>query len=247
MIRAMIFDMDGTLVQTERLKSISYARAVQDLCPYPVTIEEVQEVYKEVVGRSREEVATTLVERFKLEPKARARMADFEVQHPWQAFVHVRLDHYQDFISNPDILRENQWTHNVELLHTARNNNCKTALATTSHCDIVWQVLRALSLEDQFEVVLAREDVEYTKPNPEIYQLAGRLLETPAEDCLVIEDSPSGVEAAITAGMKCIAVTTPFTLEHLHGSNLLDPQWIVEDPGSLLQVVERLIQVHQKS
>lgn len=243
-IQAMIFDMDGTLVQTERLKSISYARAVQELCPHPVTIEEVQEVYKEVIGRSREEVATNLVARFDLEPKARQRMAEFKAQYPWQAFVRLRLDYYQEFISNPETLKENQWSHNVELLYTARNNNCKTALATTSHCDVAWQVLRALELENQFEVVLAREDVEFTKPDPEIYHLASRLLKVPAKECVVIEDSPSGVKAALAAGMNCVAVTTPFTQAHLHESDLLDAEWIVDDPDTLPQVIERMIQAH---
>ena len=57
MIRAMIFDLDGTLVQTERLKALSYAHATVELCPY--TLSEA-----EAVGLPRREVAQALVERF---------------------------------------------------------------------------------------------------------------------------------------------------------------------------------------
>jgi len=57
-IRAVIFDLDGTLVQTERLKAISYARAGAELCPYQVSEEEVIGAYKDVVGLPRHEGAT---------------------------------------------------------------------------------------------------------------------------------------------------------------------------------------------
>lgn len=56
MILAMIFDLDGTLVKTEWLKSLSYAAAVQTLSPAPVTVEGVRVAFANVVGRSREEV-----------------------------------------------------------------------------------------------------------------------------------------------------------------------------------------------
>lgn len=83
MIRAMIFDLDGTLVQTERLKAISYARSAVELCPHSLTEAEVIEAFKEVVGLSRQEVALGLMARFDLEDAARARMAEFGVETPW--------------------------------------------------------------------------------------------------------------------------------------------------------------------
>ncbi|MGD2178607.1 MAG: hypothetical protein PVG71_12380, partial [Anaerolineae bacterium] len=96
MIRAVIFDLDGTLVQTERLKAISYARAAVELCPYTVDEQEVIEAYKDVVGQPRQEVASALVERFDLEREAGARMDDYGVSAPWQAFVQVRLGYYEE-------------------------------------------------------------------------------------------------------------------------------------------------------
>jgi beta-phosphoglucomutase len=73
MIQAMIFDLDGTLVQTEKLKALSYARAAVELCPHEVSESQVVEAFKQVVGLARHEVAQYLVSEFKLEGKAAQR------------------------------------------------------------------------------------------------------------------------------------------------------------------------------
>jgi len=241
MIRAMIFDLDGTLVQTERLKAHSYARAAVELCPYDLSEAEVVEAFKEMVGRSRREVATTLVERFGLEKAARARMAEFRVSTPWQAYVQIRLRIYEQMIADPVVLRSNQWPHNVTLLHMARQTDCHTALATMSHCVQARRVMEILNLTDAFDFVAARDDVENGKPDPEIYLLVSRELGVPPAECLVIEDSPSGVKAALAAGMWCIAVTTPFTRQAIHDGQLLDERWIVDGPDTLPAVVRQMV------
>ena len=159
MIRAMLFDLDGTLVQTERLKALSYARAAVELCPDALSETEVVEAFKNVVGLSRREVATALVERFGLKQSARMRMSEFDVRAPWQAFVQVQVQE----------------------------------------------------------------------------------LDIPPSECLVIKDSPSGVKAALAAGMWCIAVTTPFTRQKIHTERLLDERWIVDEPASLPDVVRQMM------
>ena len=237
MINAMLFDLDGTLVQTERLKALSYARAVMELCPFSVQEEAVFEAFKDVVGLSRREVALTLIERFDLETQATARMSEFGVDTPWQAFVQIRLRYYEELLADPSILKNNQWPHNVELLRTARQNGCKTGLATMSYCTQVQRVLAILGLAGEFDFVASRDDVEHGKPDPEIYRLVSTELAVPPQECLVIEDSPSGVKAALTAGMWCIAVTTPFTREQLRTAHLLEARWIVDDPATLMTVV----------
>ncbi len=241
MIQAMIFDLDGTLVQTERLKALSYARAAVELCPHALGEAEVVEAFKDVVGLSRREVAMALTERFDLEEKSRARMDEFGVSAPWQAFVQVRLRFYEAMLANPEVLRSNQWPHNVTLLRMARQTGCQTALATMSRCKQAQRVLEALDLADAFDFVATRDDVEHGKPDPEIYQLVVRELDTSPPDCLVIEDSPSGVKAALAAGMWCIAVTTPFTRQAIHAERLLDERWIVDDPDTLTTVVQQMV------
>jgi HAD superfamily hydrolase (TIGR01509 family) len=241
MIRAIIFDLDGTLVQTEKLKAMSYAKAVVDLCPQEIQEAEVVDAFKEVVGLSRKEVAERLMGRFDLEESLRRRISEFGVDSPWQAFIQVRLRYYEELLADPDILRRNQWPHNIALLQEARNANCLLGLATMSYCTQVQRILKILDLDDTFDFVASRDDVENGKPDPEIYNLVASELSVPVEECLVIEDSPIGVEAALAAGMWVIAVTTPFTREAFRKNHLLDQRWVVDDPKMLPQVLSDLV------
>jgi len=245
MIRAMIFDLDGTLVQTERLKAESYARAAAELRP-EVNEAEVVEAFKEVVGLSRREVAQTLLKRFGLEAAARARMDEFGVETPWQAYVRIRLRHYDDMLADPDVIRAGQWPHNMALLETARQTGCRLGLATMSYCEQVRRVLAILGLAEAFDFVASRDDVEHGKPDPEIYLLVAAELDVKPAECLVIEDSPAGVQAAINAGMTVIAVSTPFTQKRLHTANLLPPERLVDDPASLPQVAADIMKTQSR-
>jgi HAD superfamily hydrolase (TIGR01509 family) len=245
MIRAVIFDLDGTLVQTERLKALSYARAAVEL-RHDLTETDVVEAFKSVVGRSRDEVALALMKRFDLERAARMHMSEFGVSAPWQVFVQLRLRHYEAMLVDPEVLWTSQWPHNVALLHAARQSGCKTGLASMSHGDQVRYVLEVLGLKDAFDVIAARDDVEHGKPDPEIYLLVAHQLHVSPEECLVIEDSPVGVEAALAAGMSVIAVTTPFTREQFHEVDLVDRRWVVDDPETLPDVVRRMIEAHNQ-
>ncbi len=247
MIRAMIFDLDGTLVQTERLKARSYARAAVELCPFDLDERAVIAAFADVAGLSRREVAQALVARFDLEEVASLRMAEFGVRTPWQAYVQVRLQIYDEMLADPAVLIENQWPHNIELLHLARHNGCFTGLATMSYCAQTTRVLDVLELVGHFDVVATRDDVTHGKPDPEIYQLVSAELGVSPAECLVIEDSPAGVRAAQRAAMHCIAVTTPFTRDQLHEGDLLPARWIVDDPADLLLVVQAMMDIHARA
>ncbi len=244
MIQAMIFDLDGTLVQTERLKAQSYARAAVELCPYTIDEEAVIDAYKAVVGRSRREVAEALIDQFDLAAQATARMDTFGVATPWEAFVEVRLRYYTEMVADPDVVRAHQWPYRIALLQQARQNHCKTALATTSRRVQALHILRLLDLEKAFDVIATADDVAHTKPDPEIYHLVLCALGVAPTDSLAIEDSPAGVAAARAAGVWCIAVTTDFTREALHRANLLDLRWIVDDPTRLQAVVQAMMDEH---
>lgn len=238
----MIFDLDGTLVQTEKLKAISYARAAIELCPHDLLEDEVIEGFKEVVGLPRREVAQRLVDRFQLEDKARERMSEYGVDTPWQAYIQVRLGHYVRMLADPDVIVSHQWPHNLAVLEMARANQCRTALATMSRCRQAARVLQILDLQSAFDFIASRDDVENGKPDPEIYELVSRELEVDAAECLVLEDSPSGVAAATSAGMWCIAVTTPFTRNGIHNQALLPFEWIVDDPERVQSTVGRMLE-----
>jgi HAD superfamily hydrolase (TIGR01509 family) len=241
MIRAVIFDLDGTLVETERLKALSYAWAAAELRP-GLSQDDVVAAFADLVGRTRDEVAQGLAARFGLEQPARARMAEFGVREPWQAFAAIRLRRYEGMLADPDLLRENRYPHNIELLHAVRRRGYRTALCSMSYREQVRQVLDELGLAECFEVVATREDVERAKPDPEVDLFVARRLDLPPAACLVIEDSPVGVQAARAAGMAVIAVTTPLTRQQFRDRDLLDRRWVVDDPATLQAVVGERIE-----
>jgi HAD superfamily hydrolase (TIGR01509 family) len=240
-ISAFVFDLDGTLVQTERLKAQSYAQAAVELCPRDVTEEAVIEAYKDVVGESRKTVATALMERFDLTAASTDRMGEVDVDAPWQAFVQVRLGYYEDLVSDPNVIRENRWPHSLELLDRAREHRCAVALATTSRRRQACHVLGVLGLDDAFDYVATADEVEQTKPHPEIYRLCAVELGVAPERIIAIEDSPTGTQAAVAAGLHCIAFGTPFTEQRLRDESPLDDRWIVTDPNELLDTVDTLL------
>ncbi len=241
MIRAMIFDLDGTLVKTERLKALSYARAAVELCPDDMDERDVVEAFKDVVGLSRYKVATELTNCFGLVNRAQERMSEFGVQTPWQAYVQVRLRIYAQMLADPEVIRNNQWPHTMALLAKARQANCKVGLATMSYCQQAQRVLDILELTEVFDFVASRDDVEHGKPDQEMYLMVADELGVSPEECLVIEDSPTGVKATQNAGMQVVAVSTPFTQKRLYGSNLLPVSHIVDNPDDLPTVVAHVV------
>ena len=244
MIRAVIFDLDGTLVETEELKALSYARAANELRP-DLDEAEVIEAFKDLVGRSREEVATGLVGRFGLEEAARGRADGTVAEAPWQAFVRVRLGIHERLVADDEVVLAHRYPYNIDLLHDLRRVY-PVGLATMSHRVQAWRMLVILGLTDVFEVVATRDDVERPKPDPEIDLLAARYLGVPPEECLVIEDSPAGVAAGLAAGMDVIAVTTALTREKFRNTDLLHRCWVVDDPEDLPGVVKRRIGAHER-
>ncbi len=78
--------------------------------------------------------------------------------------------------------------------------------------------LETFKIADCFKIVVAAEDISQSKPSPEGYSKAAALLGTIPERCVVVEDSPSGVKAALAAGANCIAVTNTHTPLELQGA-----------------------------
>ncbi len=240
MIRAFVFDLDGTLVETEELKALSYARAAVELRP-DLGEEEVVEAFKDFVGLSRQEVAAGLMRRFGLEEPARERMKEFGVDRPWQAYVQIRLRIYDELLADPEIVLAHRYPHNIALLRDVRREGYVTALATQSHREQARRVLDILGLAEEFGVIVTRDDVEHGKPDPEMQLLAARELGVGPEECLAIEDSPAGVEGALAAGMESVAVTTELTRQKFRDTNLLERSHIVDDPRTLSATVRHLL------
>ena len=120
MIRAMIFDLDGVLVQTEKLKARAYALAVQQIRNLPEPDTQASEAYREVVGAQREVTSRHVMDKLGLEGELRPLMAQYGVSEPWQALTAIRYQIYDKMISDPEVIRDNQWPYTVDLLQVAR-------------------------------------------------------------------------------------------------------------------------------
>ena len=247
MINAIIFDLDGTLVQSEKLKALSYAIAVQNLRGLSEPEQRAIEAYREIVGAARDVASRHIMESLALEPDLRPLMVQHGANEPWGVLSAMRKEIYDDMVADPQVIRDNQWPHAIGLLRVARETFCRTALATMSYRKEALHVLRSLDIEESLDEVLTREDVQNPKPDPEIYTLAAQKLEVQPQDCLVLEDSPNGVRAGVAAGMNVIAVATPFTVAGLHSSQVLEHAWMVHEPEALLGVVRDRIAEHNRT
>ena len=246
MIKAIVFDLDGTLVQSEKLKAQSYAIAVQRLRGLAEPDTRAVEAYREIVGASRDVASRHIVERLDLEEELRPLMPEHDASEPWQVISNMRKSIYDEMVADPQVIRDNQWPHTVGLLRVARETYCRTGLATMSYRPEALHVLRALDLEESLDVILTREDVERPKPDPEIYLLAAKKLDVPPADCIALEDSPNGVRAAVDAGMNVIAVATPFTIAAIHSSEVLEHAWVVHESDELPHVLKQRIEEHNR-
>jgi beta-phosphoglucomutase family hydrolase len=95
----------------------------------------------------------------------------------------------------------------VRLLNVLKKGNFKLGLVSSAPRENIDLVLNELNLAEIFDCIVFGQEVSESKPSPQIYLLAAKKLEVTPNDCVVIEDSPLGVKAAKTAGMKCLAIT----------------------------------------
>jgi HAD superfamily hydrolase (TIGR01509 family) len=109
----------------------------------------------------------------------------------------------------------------VALLNALKKGNFKLGLVSSAPMENIDLTLSELDLTGTFNCIVSGQDVSESKPSPQIYLLATESLRTAASDCVVIEDSPLGVKAAKTAGMKCLAVTNTHRRESLREANTI--------------------------
>ena len=241
MIEAIIFDMDGTLVQTEPLKALSYARAVIQFSPLPVTEERVLEAYQDTYGISEPLTAQMLMQRFGLDSAIRQRLHEFGADAPVEAFLAVQRRAYAQMLADSEAIRRAVLPEAIAVLDVVKRDGFKVALATMSYRDQAERILDALGLAETFDAVVTEDDVERGKPDPEIYLTVARSLGVRPGRCLVIEDTLAGVRSALAAGTWCIAVPTHLTRDEVHDADVLPERWIVGDPAQLNAVVQGML------
>lgn len=185
-LKAILFDMDGTLVDTES----TYVEAVH-LClkKYHITIDH-QKLLKIVYGRSRKMISNDLCKQF-----TQLNQLEFEKE------IDVN---FEELIQNNDITIESS----CDALRKLRKNY-HVAIVSGSTRHHIETFTRIANVHLNYQFYLGSEDYANGKPDPECYLLAAEKLNLKPEQCLVIEDSNVGVRAAKAAGMQCIALKRP--------------------------------------
>jgi HAD superfamily hydrolase (TIGR01509 family) len=236
-ISAFIFDLDGTLVETEKLKARSYANVVGGLTGANSPDHRAISLYERIVGSTDEMVCRQMIDEFgiaeALEP------VDGEL---WKHLHQIRMDEYRENDGLPEHLLENVYQHNIDLLRQQKAMGRTVSVATSSFSDEAKRVLDALGLRVLLDDIVGREFVKNPKPDPEIYLLAMARLGVEPEQVIIIEDSPIGTQAAMASGAAWICVSTPFSRLAVETTSWLDEQWVVHDPATLSETVERRIE-----
>lgn len=193
---AAIFDMDGTLLDTEAV----FRDIVFDVCT-ELGFEMTHDVHRSMVGGSHERTQQLLIE-------------SYGVAFPYALFdekcrVIMRERSHGGVPVKPGA---------VEFIAALRERGIPTAVATSSRNPHAEHHLRAAGLFDLFETVVTRDDVVNPKPHPEPYLTAARRLGVDPVRCLALEDSHSGVRAAHAAGMQTVMVPDLVGPDdHIHG------------------------------
>lgn len=106
-----------------------------------------------------------------------------------------------------------------DFLKKAREQGIKMAIGSAAPPFNINFVMDNLNIRHYFQEIISGDDVAESKPHPEVYLKAARYLDVEPHSCIVFEDAPKGVEAALNAGMKAIVITTMHTQEEFLGYN----------------------------
>ena len=184
-IRAVLFDMDGTLIDTEKYYRIFWPRALADF-GYEMTDEQALEMRS--LGR----------------PFAPARLREW---------FGGELDYYAVRERRKALMEEALEQEGIqvkpgaaELLAFLRERGITTAVATATDRERACQYLRQTGLADYFDRVISATQVKEGKPSPDIYLFACESLGNKPEECMAVEDSPNGVLSAYRAGCRVVMV-----------------------------------------
>lgn len=187
-VKALIFDMDGVIVDTEpyNMQQVyGYVRSLRPDTP-------MEEMYQ-IVGRTRKDVWTRIAGIIGIGKGWEETQKDYAEN--WKPF-HPYMVKYKD-IFREDTLRILQWAKEQKLL---------TAVASSTAYDKVKAILTEVGVMPYLDLVISGESVTKSKPDPEIYQKAARMLGVRTEECLAIEDSTVGITAAHRAGVAVVAL-----------------------------------------
>ena len=183
LLKALLFDLDGTLVETESINAKSYANALNE---FGVNVE-ANDILNTIRGRHWSYFLPVLTER-KIANDVLAKIAARKQQ------IYSSL--IEDVCVNKLL---------IELINSSASSY-KIGLVTTASKVAVDLLLPKLGLIKEFDCIITGNDVEQRKPHPDAYFKTANLLNVLPEECLVFEDSEVGIQSALTFGAKVLQV-----------------------------------------
>lgn len=193
MIRAILFDMDGIIVDSLHYHYLAWDKMFRErggyISKHTVLLNE---------GRNSKEILPILMEESGISiPESK-----------WDDFIERKREYYRS------IVQIKYFPKAFDVIKELRKRGLLTALVTASARK---NMEKALPPEKRllFDVIITAEDIPKAKPNPDPYLKAQVSLGVNKEECVVIENAPLGIEAAKNAGMICIAIETTLGQEYL--------------------------------
>lgn len=191
--KAVIFDIDGTLVDNMHLHAEAFASFAQRHGMPPLTAED----RARLDGRRNSEIFPILFKR------------DVP-RDEWVAYEHEKESLYRE-LSRGRLQPMKGLRRLIDRLH---QSGVSMALATSAPEPNVVHTLNELGLAEAFPVIVRGDQVPRGKPAPDVFLEAARRLNVVPAECLVFEDAPMGIEAAHAAGMPVVGLTTSFAASH---------------------------------
>ena len=184
-----MFDLDGTLTDNMPLHAAAFGVFAERHGLPPVTLED----RRKLDGKRNSEIFPALFNRSMTEPE-------------WRALEHEKESLYRQC----SVGRLRALTGAHALLDALEARGIAVAVATSAPEENVLHTLTEIGLPRLLGNVVRGDQVPRGKPFPDVFLEAARQVGVAPEHCLAFEDAPMGVQAAISAGMPCVAVTTTF-------------------------------------
>jgi sugar-phosphatase len=196
--RAAIFDLDGTIADSEPRSAAAWRRAFEDHGLPPD-----EAVIRSFIGRRGADVVTVLASAY---PGLDA-----------EALI-MRMRSHGNAPALPPV---GPLPGAVELVRQVHDHGHPLGLVTSASRPYAERILDGFGLLELFDAVITSEDVDVGKPDPQGFRAGAVALGVDAAYCVVFEDAPAGVTAAKAAGMRCVAVATTHDPAELAGADLV--------------------------
>ena len=204
MLKAVIFDMDGVIVDSEPLHRKAYQRMFFDF-----ELEVSNELYGSFTGQSTQAICEILCNLFNLNYKA-------------ELLVNRKRKHFELLFDEDDELNLIEGV--LDLIKDYYKSGLNLILASSASMQNINRIFKRFDLDSYFKCKLSGADLKASKPHPEIFIKATEASGFLKENCLVIEDSTNGISAAKSAGLFCVG----FKSANSKNQNYTDADMIIE-------------------